>query len=99
MASIPKLHTFSRGIGAARRLFIGSTKLEVLDGGGRWCRADAGQRAQAAALHMLAVESCGGHTAWSVQELEELLASGGPVPPELAALQAVKCAPQRLLSS
>ena len=41
MCSVLHLHTFSRGVGAARRLFISRQKVEKLDAGGKWQRPDA----------------------------------------------------------
>jgi hypothetical protein len=96
MCSVQRLHSFSRGVGASRRLFIGRTRLAIADADGKWTRGTGAggsgseERAQAQALHDLAAESQGGHCAWSVNELAEMVATGD-LPPELLALRAIKC--------
>ena len=58
MCSVLHLHTFSRGVGAARRLFISRQKVEKLDAGGKWQRPDAElQVGRATSRHRLSLHA------------------------------------------
>ena len=94
MCSVLRLHSFSRGIGGQRRLFIGSSQLAAASADGKWTRPDAEVKQKAAELHALLIEEQGGHCQYSVGELEEMVAAGDEgVPREVTAFRTIRWAP------
>ena len=93
MCSVQQLRSFSRGLGPQRRLFIGAAPLG--DAAGKWERPDVGVAEKARELHTMLVEEQGGHCQYSLGELREMVASGAPLPAELIAFRAIRCAASR----
>lgn len=96
MCSVLKLHSYSRGLGAQRRVFITRTKstADEQSAEGTWKRGadESAGAAKARECQQLLADEQGGHCAYSVAELQEWLASGEPLPPEIERLHTVRCA-------
>lgn len=57
----------------------------------QWHKRDLKAQAQAREAHELLCEAHGGHSSYSVSELEEMVVSGVDLPPEILSQKTIKC--------
>jgi uncharacterized small protein (DUF1192 family) len=92
LSSAEGLFSTSRGIGDSRRCYITTIRPGPVTGqSGQWLQKDADITRHAAEMHDILSEEHGGHSRYSLAELEERLAVGAELPPEILRLQSIRC--------
>lgn len=84
------MYSTSKGLGTNRRVLISLVPALATDGNGRWAQKDQSIAIIASETHDLLCEAHGGHSPFSLAELEEMLMEGIDLPPEIVKLKAIK---------
>ena len=82
------LYSSSSGLRENRRLLVHASAAESNE---QWQRRDLKAQAQAREAYELLCEAHGGHSSYSVSELEEMIVSGVDLPPEILTQKTIKC--------
>lgn len=85
------MYSSSKGLGENRRLFISLNPSMATGEDGKWTQKDHSITMQASETHELLCEAHGGHSPYSLSELEEMLVECVDLPPDIIKLKAIKC--------
>lgn len=85
------IYSTSKGLGQSRRVFISVTPAIAIDEAGKWAQKDQSIALRASEIHELLCEAHGGHSPYSLSELEEMLIEHADLPPDIVKLRKIKC--------
>lgn len=84
------MYSMSKGLGEHRRLLVSLSPVMATDGSGKWAQKDQSIAMLASETHELLCEAHGGHSPYSLSELEEMLIERVDLPPDIIKLKAIK---------
>jgi hypothetical protein len=82
------LYSASSGLREDRRLLVHASAADCPE---QWKKKDIKVQAMARESHELLCEAHGGHSTYSLSELEEMIVTGVDLPPAILTLKAIKC--------
>eukprot|EP00892_Ulva_mutabilis_P008354 jgi/Ulvmu1/5891/UM026_0012.1 len=84
------VYSSSKGLGQNRRLMISLEPAIGIDETGKWAQKDQDITLRASETHELLCEAHGGHSPYSLSELEEMFIEGADLPDDIVRLKAIK---------
>ena len=84
------LYSSSSGLRENRRLLVHASAVDSTE---QWKKRDIKVQTMARENHELLCEAHGGHSTYSLSELEEMIVTGVEMPPAILTLKTIKCVP------